>query len=275
MAFEDLQLSRPPDPAPSPGRSSQSSTSRWVIVGAGALVAGVALTLWWMSRAQPPAVIPSPTSPSNPTTGSRRPSPQPMQLPALMDSDAMLRELAGTLSRNPLLARLVATRGLVRNATLAVVQIGDGKTPAVPFAVLRPPTRLQIAGQQSGKVEAASYARWEAATAALISIPAADAARVYVNIKELFDEAYRELGYPAGDFDVALTKAIRTIEATPPSPAEMVLLRREGYFEHTDSALGSLQPVQKQLLLFGPENRARVQSWLRQLAAALELKVRD
>ena len=246
-----------------------------MIAGAGAVIAGVALTLWWMSRAQPPAVIPSPTSPSNPTTGSRRPSPKPMQLPSLSDSDAMMREVAGALSRNPLLARLVATRGLVRNATLAVVQIGDGKTPAVPFAVLRPPVRLQIIGQQSGRVDPASYARWEAATAALVSIPAADAARVYVNVKELFDEAYRDLGYPNADFDVALSKAIRIIDATPASPPDMVLLRREGYFEHTDSSLGSLPPVQKQLLLFGPANRARVQAWLRELAAALELKIGD
>jgi hypothetical protein len=196
-----------------------------------------------------------------------------MQLPSLLDSDAMLREIAGTLSRNPMLARLAATRGLVRNATLAVVQIGDGKTPAVPLAVLRPPVRLQVAGQQSGRVDPASYARWEAATSALLSVPPADVARVYVNVKQLFDQAYRELGYPNGDFDVALAKAIRTIEATPPAPPEMILLRREGYFEHVDSTLGSLQPVQKQLLLFGPANQARVQSWLGQLAAALELKI--
>ena len=187
----------------------------------------------------------------------------------------MLRELAGTLSRNPLLARLLATRGLVRNATLAVVQIGDGKTPAVPLAVLRPPLRLQIAGQQSGRVEQASYARWEAATGALLSIPVSDAARIYVNIKQLFDEAYREMGYPNGDFDVALSKAIRVMVATPPAPASMTLLRGEGYFEHADSALGSLQPVQKQLLLLGPTNQARIQSWLRELAAALELKIPD
>ena len=275
MAFEDLPLSRPPDPGRSPRRPSQSSTSRWVIVGAGAVIAGVALTLWWMSRAQPPAVIPSPTSPTNPTTESRRPKPQPLQLPSLPDSDAMLREAAGTLSRNPLLARLVATRGLVRNATLAIVQIGDGKTPAVPLAVLRPPVRLQINGQQSGRVEAASFARWESATSALLSVPPSDLARIYVNVKELFDEAYRDLGYPNGDFDVALSKAIRVIVSTPPSPPEMILFRREGYFEHVDSALGSLQPVQKQLLLFGPANQARVQSWLRQLAAALELKIGD
>ena len=275
MAFDDLPLSRPPAPEPPPRRSSQSSTSRWVIVGAGTVVAVVALTLWWMSRAQPPAVIPSPTSPTNPATESRRPKPEPLHLPSLLDSDAMLREAAGTLSRNPLLARLVATRGLVRNATLAIVQIGDGKTPAVPLAVLRPPVRLQISGQQSGRVEAASFARWEAATSALLSVPPSDLARVYVNVKELFDEAYRDLGYPNGDFDVALSKAIRVIVATPPSPPDMILLRREGYFEHVDSTLGSLQPVQKQLLLFGPANQARVQSWLRQLAAALELKIGD
>jgi hypothetical protein len=275
MAFDDLPLSRPPAPEPPARRPSQSSTSRWVIVGAGTVVAGVALTLWWMSRAQPPAVIPSPTSPTNPTTESRRPKPQPLQLPSLPDSDAMLREAAVTLSRNPLLARLVATRGLVRNATLAIVQIGDGKTPAAPLGVLRPPVRLQIAGQQSGRVEAASFARWEAATSALLSVPPSDLARVYVNVKELFDEAYRDLGYPNGDFDVALSKAIRVIVTTPPAPPDMILLRREGYFEHVDSTLGSLQPVQKQLLLFGPTNQARVQSWLRQLAAALELKIGD
>jgi hypothetical protein len=196
-----------------------------------------------------------------------------MQLPPLVDSDAMLRELAATLSRSPLLARLVATRGIVRNAALTVLQIGDGKTPSIPLAVLRPPTRLEIAGQASGRVEAASFARWEAATQALLSIPARDAAQVYVNVKPLFDEAYRDLGFPDGDFDTALTKALRTLDATPQSPADLVLLRREGYFEHADPSLQSLLPVQKQLILLGPENRARVQAWLRQLAAALDLKI--
>jgi hypothetical protein len=245
-----------------------------VIAGAGAVVAGVALTLWWMSRAQTPAVIPAPTAATDPAAqGSRRPSREPMELPALSNSDAMLRELASTLSHNPLLARLVATRSIVNNAVLTVVQIGDGKTPAVPLAVLRPPIRLDIAGQASGRVVAPSFARWEAATNALLSIPTADAARVYVNVKPLFDEAYRDLGYPNGDFDVAIAKAIRTLDATPPSPPDLVLYRREGYFEHADSTLQSLQPVQKQLLLLGPANRARIQAWLHQLAAALDLKI--
>lgn len=275
MAFGDYPLSKPTAPEPPERRPAQSSTSRWTIVGAGAVIAAAALTLWWLSRAQPPAVIPAPTAPTNPVEESRRPKPEPLQLPTLSDSDGMLRELAATLSRHPQLARLVAGRALVRSATLAVIQIGDGKTPAVPLAPLRPSIRLNISGQTSGRVEAPNFSRWEAATQALNSIPARDAARVYVNVKPLFDEAYREMGYPGGDFDTAIVKAIRVLNATPPSPPELTLVRRDGYFEFTDSTLQSLQPVQKQLLLLGPENRTRVLFWLNQFATALELKISD
>lgn len=272
MGFEDLPLSRPSSPAPA-NRPPQSSTSRWVIVGAGAVIAAAALALWWMSRAQPPTVTPAPTTAPDTAQGSRRPQRQPIVLPSLADSDAMLRALAATLSRHPLLARWLVTRGLVRTVTLAIVQIGDGKTPSEPLVLLRPPTRLDISGAASGPVTPASYVRWAAATDALLSIPATDAAQVYVNMKPLFDEAYRDLGYPGGDFDQAIAKAIRTLEATPASPSELVLMRREGYFEHTDATLMSIPPVQKQLLLMGPENRSRIMAWLRRLAATLELKI--
>jgi hypothetical protein len=36
--------------------------------------------------------------------------------------------------------------------------------------------------------------------------------------------------------------------------------------------LTGLQPVQKQLMLMGPQNRARVMDWVQQFAAALEIK---
>ena len=108
---------------------------------------------------------------------------------------------------------------------------------------------------------------------ALQSMPPRDVAKVYVNVKPWFDEAYRELGYPQGDFDVAVVKAIRMLNATPEVTGDLVLQRREGYFEHDNPALRLLPPVQKQLILLGPGHRRRVLSWLQQLAAALELNV--
>jgi len=271
MAFDDLPLHRPSEPSPRRVRKAPSSTARWLIVGAGLVVAGSVLALWWLSRAQPPTVIPAPATMTDPTQAQRRPSRQPLELPPLANSDEALRELVRQLSHDPLLARLLATRELVRNMTLAVVQIGDGRTPAASLATLRPSIRLETGA--SGKVEPANYERWESAVRALQSMPARESAQVYVNVKRLFDEAYRELGYPQGDFDVALVKAIRMLNATPEVTGDLMLLRREGYFEHDNPALRSLPPVQKQLILLGPDHRRRVLSWLQQFAATLELKV--
>jgi hypothetical protein len=271
MAFADLPLNRPPAPRQAPVRSS---TSRWVILAAGVIIAGALLAFWWNSRAQPPPAMVPPTSPIDAARAPLRPPRQPMELPKLAESDAMLRELVATLSRNPLLARLLAQRDVVRAAVLTVVQIGDGKTPAVPLAELRPSERLTlVGGGPAGRVDPGSYARWDAAMRAVRSINEADAAQVYVNVKPLFDEAYRELGYPDGDFDDAIVRAIRLLCDTPALTADPVLMTRPNYFEHEDAALRSLRPVQKQLLLIGPAHQRDVTGWLRRFAAALDLKI--
>jgi hypothetical protein len=184
-----------------------------------------------------------------------------------------LAELVGALSRHPVVARLVATPDLVRALALAVVQIGDGKTPATPLGALQPAGRLQVIGSPSGRLNPASYERWNPAVAALVSVDAAEAAQLYVNVKPLFDEAVVELGQPGGDFDDVIVLAIRTLAATPDLADDPVLLSRPGYFEHEDAALRALLPVQKQFLLIGPDNRHQVMDWLRQLATNLDLRI--
>ena len=144
-----------------------------------------------------------------------------------------------------MLARLLATQAIVRSTTLAVSEIDDGRTPAVPLKMLRPSARLEILGTTSGRVDPKSYARWDSDTAALVSVEPADAAQLYVNVKPLFDQAYIDrLGHPAGNFDDAIA-AINTLNDTP-SPPEDPLLCRSAYFEHDDATLRALLPVQKQ-----------------------------
>lgn len=226
-----------------------------------------------MSRAQPGTATPVATTATDVAVGSNRPKPQPVSLPALDASDSFLRKLVEALSQHPLLAKLLATDSLVRSAALAVVQIGEGRTPFKPLAVMRPESRLAIVGTISGRIDPRTYVRWEGATTALLSVRPADAAQLYVNVKPLFDDAYAELGHPGGNFDDAIVLAIRTLEDTPQPKLDPVLMRRPGYYEHDDPALRALLPVQKQLLLFGTANRQRVMSWLKHLAAALDLKV--
>ncbi len=272
MAYEDLPLHRPDPPDPPAATPRVSSPTRWVVIGAAAVIAGALLTLWWMSRVQPAAAVPAPTTATEVALGSKRPKAQ-SEPPPIADSDTFLSQLVATLSNNPTLARLFATKGIVRGLTLAVVQIGDGKTPASPLAILRPASRLRIAGSPSGRVEPVTYIRWDSAVGALVSVSPADTAQAYVDVKRLFDEAYRDLGHPEGDFDEAIVRAIRTLDATPNIAGDPTLVERSSYFEHEDPSLRSLQPVQKQLLLIGPAHRQRLMAWLKQVAAILELKI--
>lgn len=277
MTFEDVTIDRGPHhPLPEPdGPPPQEGGSawRWIVVGLAGVAAGAVLMFWWMSRAQP-----SPATPASPTvvdtaSASNRPKRQPLDLPLLDNSDTLIRSLVSALSNHPWLARQIATPGLVRSTTLAVVQIGDGRTPAESLRALRPTSRLQIAGSASGKIDAASYRRWDVVSGALTSVSPADAAQLYVNIKPLVDQAYIELGHGGGDFDQAIVRAIQMLVETPEIQGDPVLNRRTGYFEYEDPALRALKPVQKQLILMGPENRQRLVTWLRQFAVALDLKL--
>jgi hypothetical protein len=273
MAIEDLPLdpSRPASPSSPP--PPRTSPTRWIVVIAAAMAAGAVLTFFWMSRTQPSPASPAPTAATDVPTGANRPDRQPLNLPGLDGADTFLADLVMALSRHPLIARVVATEDLVRIVALAVVQIGDGKTPATPLAALQPSGRLQVIGAPTGTLNPASYERWNAATAALVSVDAAAAAQLYVNVKPLFDEAVVELGQPGGDFDDSIVLAIRTLAATPDVTDGPVLLRRPGYFEHEDATLRALLPVQKQFLLIGPDNRRQVMDWLEQLATNLDLRL--
>jgi len=229
--------------------------------------------MWWLSRIRVEPAPPTFANASDVRATSPRPKSQAINLPPLDASDELLQEVLSTLSNHPTLARLLTTPTLARNGTLAVVQIGAGRTPAVPLKALRPSTHAAIVGSNTGPIDPRTYRRWDSATAALMSLPPENVAQIYVNVKPLLDQAYQELGY-TDDFDRALVRAIGTLLETPRLTADPMLLAKPGYFEHEDPALKALLPVQRQFLLVGPENQRRIVDWLRRLASSLDLNVR-
>jgi len=267
MASNDPLLDRPPAGMPAP---PSRSPTRWIVVGACALIAAVALTVWWMGRARPGPAEPAPVSGGDLSAPASRPAPDAIDLPPLNASDSLFRDIVAALSQHPVLARALAGDRLVRGATLAIVQIGDGKTPENPLAPFRPASRVERA--PNGRIDPASYRRWDDDVAALTSVDPADAAQAYVNVKPLFDEAYREQGFPDGNFDLAIARAINVLAATP-ARDEPALVERPGYLEYADAALQGLHPVQKQFLLLGPAHRTTILGWLRAFAAQLNLQV--
>ncbi len=139
MPYDDLPLGQPLTPPPPPPPAS--SISRWVVAVAAVVAVCGGLYLWWLTRMPAQPAGPAPTTATEAAVGTNRPSPQPIELPALDQSDTLVRKLVSTLSRHPQLARLLATDQLISGAVLTMEQIGDGKTPAAPLKVLRPSSR--------------------------------------------------------------------------------------------------------------------------------------
>ncbi|MEM9293748.1 MAG: DUF3014 domain-containing protein [Acidobacteriota bacterium] len=194
------------------------------------------------------------------------------ELPPLDESDELVREVAGRLSRHPSLARVLATDDLVRRTVVSVENIANGQSPRqhLEHLELQEPFRVT---ERDGlpTIDPNSYRRYDPVISAFVSVEAQDAARLYRALEPRFDEAYRDLGYPSGRFRSSLTRACRQLLATPVPPADPTLTPRVVTYAYADVDYENLSPAQRQLLRTGPENVRRVQQQLRELGEALEL----
>jgi hypothetical protein len=80
------------------------------------------------------------------------------------------------------------------------------------------------------------------------------AADVYRHYYPLFQQAYRDLGYPTGYFNDRLVEVIDHLLATPAAPAAIELVRPAVFYKYADPALEQLSAGQKILLRVGPDN---------------------
>jgi len=242
----------------------------WLLV----LVVVAAAAGWWLlrERAREPAAPQVTATPPAPVTepAAEEPVEEP-PLPPLDASDRFVAEAVRRLSSRPELARYLATEGLVRRFAAAVDAVSRGESPRPNLPELIPGGgyRTSVAG---GTLlpDPASHRRYDMLTEVFVSIDTAGAVRLYRRLRPLLDEAYRDLGYPDGDFDATLGAAIDHLLAAPvPPPApELVPAGVQGY-AYADPRLESLTAAQKHLLRTGPRNQRRIQAKLLDLRGAL------
>jgi Protein of unknown function (DUF3014) len=91
----------------------------------------------------------------------------------------------------------------------------------------------------------------------------------YVQHYPLFQQAYRELGYPHGYFNDRLIAMIDDLLAAP-VPAKIVeLVKPRTLYQFSDPSLQSLSVGQKLLIRMGPDNAAQIKEKLRSIRSAL------
>lgn len=261
------------DESPTPARRA----APWIVLAAVViLIAGYAA--WRTSRLAAPiepmaasqaAPEAAPTAPAAPVAA--RPA---LALPALEASDELVRTLASRLSAHPRLAAWLANESLVRRFVAAVVNLAAGESPAPHLRFLTPSEPFRVRATAAGTtIDPASYRRYDALTDLFVSLDTAGCAELYRDLHPLLDAAYAELGYPGTTFDETLARAIARLLAVRFPDEPLAVRLKVTTYELEDPQLEQRGAAEKHLLRLGPQNLARVQAKLRELATALDLAI--
>jgi hypothetical protein len=291
--LQDFQLNRPDLPSDSagdqslgdsfghtspPGVVDSPSRTKWIIV---ALILVAAAAIGYFSFREPSAVTPQAamavtappavTAPARPREGPLVEA-EKIVLPPLSGMDAVVRDLVMKLSSHPNVLAWLATKGLIENFTLATVTLSEGKTPVRQWAALRPRARFTVTKAAGGaRLDRRSYRRYDEFAAAIGGLDPAGTARLYLTLEPRIIEAYRNLGYPEGDFDPVLERAMTVLLATKEIGGDVALTEKTLTYGYADPDIEALPPAQKQLLRMGPDNMRVVQNTLREIAVQLDL----
>src|SRR5262245_40948969 len=205
----------------------------------------------------------------------RSPSPRggsasPIVLPPLDQSDSVVADLVRKLSSHPRVAAWLTTTGLIRNFTIVVSTIAEGKTPSKVLQPLRPAAPFRVAELDGGiYVDPRSYDRYTSLADAVASIDAKGSASLYATLKPRIEEAYRELGEPGVTFDQTLERAIVVLLETPIRGGPTRLRLHGIGYAFADPRDEGMSAAQKHLRRMGPENARSVKEKLREIAVAL------
>jgi hypothetical protein len=260
----DYELFKTGDQSAAPRRA----IGLWIAVAvilAAALV--TLLVLVWHRRAAPaPAAVHSEAAPrpARPLGGEA----EPVVVPPLNETDALVRDLVGKVSSNPKIAAWLATDDLVRGFTIGVANVAQGSSAARQLTVLRPSSNFAVIQRGNDlAIDPRSYKRYDTIAAAASSINPDGVARVYATLKPRIEEAARELGDPS--FDRTLERAIVQLLNTPVVD-DPILVQTKGIgYEFVDPKLEALTGAQKHLLRTGARNVRTIKESLRAIALAL------
>jgi hypothetical protein len=243
-----------------------------------AVLAAAAALIYFLVLKKPqqpaPAVptAPEAAAPAVEETAPAGPGLEPLAFPAvpLVASDAAVREFAAALSADPVFAKWLLTKDLIRKFVVSVDNVANGLSPKPHLDFFALKGEFRVARTKQGTfIDPASTARYAAVVGIIQSLDAAAAARLYRAVEPLLQEAYNELGYPGVDFDDTLVRAMGELLETPVVEGPIRLEPKVLSFAMTDPVLEGLSAAQKQFLRLGAKGVQAGHDKILALAAAL------
>jgi hypothetical protein len=255
------------------------------IVAAVLLVVGWFLYLSYQDKPAPEApVMMEEAPPPQPDALVRNPVPEaapapaadpfaallPDPLPALDSSDAVMLKLAEFLLGKPELLALVVPQEVIRRIVITVDNLPARSVPQNRLPLKQPEGKFTAAKNGENFVlDNANFQRYERHVALMNGLDTRRVVDAYVHLYPLFQNAYRELGYPKAYFNDRLMLAIDNLLATPEVQGPLVLTQPAVFYQYADPQLEALSAGQKLLLRMGPDNSAVIRKKLAELRKEL------
>lgn len=130
--------------------------------------------------------------------------------------------------------------------------------------------KFAVAGTEDDRILATdNYSRYAGIVHFVRMANIEEAAGWYRRHYTLFQQAYRNLGYPEGYFNDRLVQAIDDLLNTPEPTEPIHLVQPKVFYEFADPALESRSAGQKTLLRMGPGNTRVIKEKLREFRASI------
>ena len=261
-------------------------TTPWWAQTAGvlAVVGAIGIGVYVARSGKPPSVqVPSTsaTAPA-PTSGPAAPIEHPIELaqaggadsgtplPTLEASDAAVLEALAAMLGGDAFAALMNPQHVIQRIVVTIDNLPRQKLAidTIPVRGAEGAFGATTQGQQRA-IDEKNYARYAPYIRIAQAIDAKAVVAWYVRYYPLFQESYRQLGYPDGYFNDRLVVVIDHLLATPDLAQPVALTQPNVMYEYADPTLESRSAGQKLLIRSGPENEALIKTKLREIRAAL------
>ncbi len=258
-----------------------SRTLRWavdIIIATG--IAGAIAYSTWNANKQLPTLQPittpqleqTPLSTPVPSTAPATysiespPSKAAAPLPPLDESDRLVGDaLTQLLGRQSFSAYFYPDRMIRRFvATIDNLLLHQAPVRMMPVKPV-PPVLIAKVAESGLSLDPGNSVRYGSYIEVMETIDVPKLVDIYVEFYPLFQQAYRELGYPNGYFNNRLIEELDDLLATPNVPTQVALVQPNVVYQFEDPELESRSAGQKIMIRMGSSNAARVKIFLRNI----------
>lgn len=197
------------------------------------------------------------------------PAPEREPPPALDASDGPVHDWLASAMSGPLL-EWFADSGFIRRVVATVDNLPRERASVRLWPIATAKGLPRIAGEASTlQLTPENGQRYSGYVAIAEGVDIDALVAGYKRLYPLFQQAYRELGYPGGNFNDRLVAVIDHLLAAPEIEGPIALRQPKVVYQFADPALESMSAGQKIMVRIGPDNARRIKARLQVLRRRL------